>query len=231
MKCRRPETKCECKNCSNHINGSYCKHFKTDNMCDKCDWKGEVTMCSNRIEAPVKLYYDLEFTGLHRNTTVISIGLISGCGRTFYAELTDYDGTQVDCWIKKNVIDNLFINNDVISHSSVQVKGDRHKASKMLREWLDSFDRKIEWVSDVCHYDFVLLIDLVYGHALKMPYGEHCAACHDINQDIAKYYNITEIEAFDKSREDIVSDIPGNKHNALYDAQVIKAIYEKINRG
>jgi hypothetical protein len=38
-----------------------------------------------------KLFLDTEFTGLHQNTTLISIGLIADTGDTFYAELTDYD--------------------------------------------------------------------------------------------------------------------------------------------
>jgi uncharacterized protein YprB with RNaseH-like and TPR domain len=35
-----------------------------------------------------KLFLDTEFTGLHQNTTLISIGLIADTGDTFYAELT-----------------------------------------------------------------------------------------------------------------------------------------------
>lgn len=44
----------------------------------------------------MKVFFDTEFTGLHQKTTLISIGLISEDGKTFYAELTDYDQTQVD---------------------------------------------------------------------------------------------------------------------------------------
>jgi hypothetical protein len=54
-----------------------------------------------------KLFLDTEFTGLHQRTTLISIGIISECGKTFYAELSDYDLTQVDDWIQQNVIKNL----------------------------------------------------------------------------------------------------------------------------
>ena len=53
------------------------------------------------------LYFDMEFTGLHQNTTLISLGIVSECGKTFYAELNDYDESQVDEWIKENVIDKL----------------------------------------------------------------------------------------------------------------------------
>ena len=50
-----------------------------------------------------KLFFDTEFTGLHKNTTLISIGIISEDGKTFYAELNDYDINQIsdDNWILK----------------------------------------------------------------------------------------------------------------------------------
>ena len=101
----------------------------------------------------------------------------------------------------------------------------------MFKNWLKQFD-EVQFVSDVCHYDMVLLID-IFGGAFDLPKNVS-AVCHDINQDIARYYGISEREAFDKSREDIVSElygrfIAGDKHNALYDAEVIKAIYKKIN--
>lgn len=88
-------------------------------------------------------------------------------------------------------------------------------------------------VSDVCHYDMVLLIDL-FGSAFDVPsYISPC--CHDINQDIAHYYGISEKEAFDKSREEMIKElygetyvVPGTKHNALYDARVIQHIYNAI---
>ena len=43
-----------------------------------------------------KIFFDCEFTGLHQNTTLVSIGLISDKGHHFYAELYDYDKSQID---------------------------------------------------------------------------------------------------------------------------------------
>ena len=43
-----------------------------------------------------KIFFDTEFTGLHQNTTLISNNLISGCCKTFYVELTDYDKSQIN---------------------------------------------------------------------------------------------------------------------------------------
>ena len=83
-------------------------------------------------------------------------------------------------------------------------------------------------ISDVCHYDMVLFIDL-FSSAFDIPENVN-AACHDINQDIAKHLGISEKEAFDYTREDLVDEeISGDKHNSLYDAKIIKSIYAKVN--
>lgn len=183
----------------------------------------------------------------------MSIGIVAEDGRNFYAELTDYDKTQVDDWIKEHVVDNFVmgdivpgeqeyyiasrdasnpIGNDIYNNYSVHLQGDKIKIQLELIRWLNQFST-IEYISDVCHYDFVLFIDLVYNHALNIPYKKHGASCHDINQDIARYYQISDMDAFDRSRESILSDfdvkIEGRKHNALYDAKVIKEIYQLMN--
>ena len=43
----------------------------------------------------MKIFFDTEFTGLHKNTTLISIGMIAEDGKTFYAEFTDYNENNV----------------------------------------------------------------------------------------------------------------------------------------
>ena len=183
----------------------------------------------------MKIFFDTEFTGLHKNTTLISIGLVAENGDKFYAELNDYDKSQVDGWLQKNVIDNLMYQVGDTDYNTPYwfYWGDAKYIRERILAWLYKFEQ-IEWVSDVCHYDFVLLIDLLYGHALQMPYGRHNAACHDINQDIAMHFGISEISAFDMSREKILEnaniEISGKKHNALYDAEVIKAIYTIVSQ-
>lgn len=63
----------------------------------------------------MRLFMDTEFTGLHQNTTLISLGIISEDNKTFYAEFMDFDKTQCDDWIKNNVIKKLeFFNMDDI---------------------------------------------------------------------------------------------------------------------
>lgn len=188
----------------------------------------------------MNLFFDCEFTGLRKDTTLISLGIVSDNGKKFYAEFTDYDESQCDEWIKKNVIDNLHLDGmgDGVSDldeelSGIMVRWDKNHVAGELIEWLLQFN-SIQFVSDVCHYDFVLLIDLLTGGktALDLP-DNISSVCHDINSDIAKHYGISDRESFDKSREEIVSElcgheVDGTKHNALYDAEVIKAIWEEI---
>lgn len=179
----------------------------------------------------MKIFFDTEFTGLHKDTTLISIGLISEDSRTFYAELSDYEWSQCDDWIKDNVIENLH-RRKLNKYLPNYHYGDQGAIRVSLENWFKQFPT-VELVSDVCHYDMVLLIDL-FGSAFHLPKNV-CAACYDINQDIARYYNISLSEAFDKSREEILyekykeNSVLGDKHNALYDAKVIREIYQIVN--
>lgn len=186
----------------------------------------------------MNLYFDTEFTGLHARTTLISIGIVAENGKKFYAEFSDYDETQCDNWIKENVLKHTILEGNEIlakrlgeNSDTTGVLGSKAGIRYELGEWLKQFDG-VQFVSDVCHYDMVLMID-IFGGAFDLPKNVS-AVCHDINQDIARHYGISEREAFDKSREEIVSElcgefIAGDKHNALYDAEVIKAIYEEVN--
>lgn len=185
----------------------------------------------------MKLFFDTEFTGLHKDTTLVSIGIAAENGKRFYAEFSDYYESQCDNWIKENVLKHTILaGNDTLAErlgedsNTTAVLGSKEDIRYELSEWLKQFDN-VQFVSDVSHYDFVLLID-IFGTAFDLP-GNVSAACHDINQDIARHYGISEKEAFDKNREDIVSElcgqqIEGEKHNSLYDAEVIKAIYSEI---
>lgn len=188
------------------------------------------------------LFYDFEMTGLRQNTTPICLGIVSEDGKKFYAEFTDYDESQCDDWIKENVINKLKFELELGEHfwereydGNVETLCDKQCVSYWLNKWLLQFDA-VQFVSDVCHYDFVLLIDLLTngGTALDLPVNIS-AVCHDINQDIAQHFRVSDQEAFDMSREQIMNNlcgpediVTGDKHNSLYDAEVIRAIWKEI---
>lgn len=183
----------------------------------------------------MNIYFDTEFTGLHKNTTLISLGMITDDGDKFYAEFRDYDpAAKNDPWLVEHVFNNTIIGGNKNLETVVEldplttlVIGDTKDVVRELRKWLGQFDG-VQLYSDVCEYDMVLFIDLFGDSAFDLP-ENISPVCHDINQDIAAAFSISDRDAFDLSREKILSDInvdvPGVKHNALYDAQVIRQVY------
>jgi len=182
----------------------------------------------------IKLFFDCEFTGLHKETTLISLGIISENDDNFYAEFNDYNKSQVDNWIQKNVIDKLWVNRKNIIEQKAKMPdyyfyGSKKEIVIELKKWLNKFNNEeILFVSDVCHYDFVLLIDL-FGTAFDLPKNV-CPACYDINNDLIKYFNKDARKAFNVTREDLLDkkiNSEALKHNALWDAEIIKELYYK----
>ena len=200
----------------------------------------------------INIYFDTEFTGLQQDTDLISIGMITEDGKQFYAEFTDYRDYLCDLWITENVIKKMNHPQKIISDMMTTITGCQDEVREFLLDWLDrqrkNGDEKIQFVSDVCHYDFVLLIDLLSdsgcASAINLP-NYISPYCHDINQDMTKFINtktsnighITDYDSFNIERENFLKEfniiIPGDetlKHNSLYDAKVIKSIYELCNK-
>jgi len=174
------------------------------------------------------IYYYADFTGLHKGTTLISIGLISQCGKTFYAEFIDYDRSQINEWLQQNVInklkfskaihlENLCIENE----NDIEIKGETPFIKEKLTEWVSQFDA-IEIWSDCLSYDWVLFCD-IFGGAMKLPEN-----IYYIPFDLSTHFkeigvdpNINrEVYAFGTAKS-------YEKHNALWDAKIIKLCHEK----
>ena len=180
----------------------------------------------------MKVFFDTEFTGLHQHTTLISIGLVAEDGRTFYAELTDYNHNQVDDWIRKNVIDNLTINTErkwyyLINDKETIVRDATRAVGFRLEEWLSKFDSVEIW-SDCLSYDWVLF-NQIFGHAFNIPKNVYY-----IPFDICTLMKIKGVdpdinrEEFARSGKYWFTEDQIQKHNALWDAKVIKACYDKL---
>lgn len=191
-----------------------------------------------------KLFFDTEFTGLHQNTTLISIGIVSECGKTFYAELNDYDELQVTPWIKENVIAKLLMTpppkgqdeeyvatrhesnpqgNNLYKGYSVKLRCDKKELKNHLSIWLQQFE-EVEMWSDCLAYDWVLFVN-IFGCAFDIPKNVSY-----IPFDICTLFKLKDIDP-DISREkygcgEHYSEMP--KHNALWDAQVIKMCFERL---
>ena len=181
----------------------------------------------------IKLFFDTEFTGLHQNTTLISLGIISEDNKTFYAEFNDYDISQVNDWIQKHVIDNLkfyYNNTNLIfddMNNNVSVYGNSQFIRDQLINWLNQFDT-VECWSDCLAYDWVLFCDLLSndGTALTLPEN-----IYYIPFDICTLFKVAKIDP-DINREEfaeIEDDSISEKHNSLWDAFIIKKCFDKLS--
>ena len=171
------------------------------------------------------VFFDTEFTGLHKNTSLISIGLISECGKEFYAEFNDYDRAQIDLWLRDNVIQNLLYNGrDSFTQGDTLnkfIKSDTNEIKKALEEWFSQFEA-VKMVSDCLAYDWVLFHS-IFGTAFDIPKNvyyipfELCTLLEqkgidpDINREVFAHGFLAN----------------ENKHNALWDAKVIKMCFDK----
>jgi len=191
-----------------------------------------------------KLFLDTEFTGLHQATTLISLGIISECGKTFYAEFTDYDRTQLNDWLDENVIANTWVaKNDIQtlmgqvvkeSWADIHVFGSSDYIKPFLEKWLSQFDNVVIW-SDCLAYDWVLF-NQIWGHAFSIPENVYYIAMdictvfemQGIDPDISRE-EYCEIETFKKEKtKGLHEGFQSIKHNALWDAFIIRECYNKL---
>ena len=161
----------------------------------------------------MKVFFDTEFTGLHANTTLMSIGLVDEEGRTFYAELNDYDKSQVDEWLENNVVAN-FTGENTMNMQQLKLE---------LTEWLAVYDSVEIW-SDCLAYDWVLF-NSIFGTAFDIPEN-----IYYIPFDICTMMKLKGVDPDVDREEYAFNAVPATaqKHNALWDAQVIRACYENL---
>lgn len=170
----------------------------------------------------MNVYFDTEFTGLHQNTTLISIGCVTEDGQEWYAELTDYDSRQLNIWLNQNVIAHLWYETglpDRTPEGQIYVKGKRAYIAEELHAWLSQW-KSVEMWSDCLAYDWVLFCEL-FGGAFGIPKNVYY-----IPFDLATLFKVKGIDP-DVNREEYAGLTGGTKHTALWDAKVIKACYEK----
>jgi len=176
-----------------------------------------------------KLFFDTEFTGLHQKTTLISIGIVAESGETFYAEFTDYDKSQVDEWLQKNVIENLYLSetDNAAYLEKWRLIGSAAEIKTALEIWLSQFESVQIW-SDCLSYDWVLFCQ-IWGHAFNIPKN-----IYYIPFDICPLL-LEKIGNPDISREEFAGEVNienfvtnTSKHNALWDAYIIRECYNKL---
>lgn len=212
------------------------------------------------IPAPdrLKIFYDSEFTGLHRKTSLISLGMVTEYGDSFYAEFLGYKRSQCDEWINNNVIKNLIFKDrrtyqtfydGTGENTHVKAKGSIREIRDIMMPWFrkvlaTSGKDKIQFVSDCDTYDMMLLNDIISptGCTIDLP-----PEFDYISLDICTMFFINNIDPdvnrieFLESQNVNIDDIidtgvmigmkGGNTHNSLFDAAVIKACFNILYMG
>lgn len=179
---------------------------------------------NNELYKKKIVFLDTEFTGERQNTTLISISLITLHGKSIYLTLNDFDESQIDEWINKNVIKKINATNSINSYLAAQ------EIHNFLKNYSDN--EKVYIVSAGLTLDIVLLIEL-YKHlpenkkiknfAFKnLPYYLNHHTGIDLN-------TLLRVVGFDLSlpRESYVESKAKNRHNSLHDAKIVKLCFEK----
>lgn len=180
----------------------------------------------------MNMFVDAEFTGLHKNTTLVSIGFIAGDHgkHSFYAEFIDYDDSQCDDWIRNHVLNNLlftelepFKSHDIHIPEYI-MKGTKAEISEALCKWFTQF-QKIEFWGDSVAYDWILLVDLIgMGKQMrKMPKNFYNYQAFDIFTGL----KVKGLQA-KQNRHELLGLAPNpNQHNSRYDADITRQVYNK----
>jgi hypothetical protein len=172
----------------------------------------------------MNIFFDAEFTGLYQHTTLISLGLVADNGQVFYAEFTDYDFSQVDKWTEENILALTILDDRFYQVTSVStmICAKSRRVKYELEDWLTQFDYVEMW-GDCLAYDWVLFCQLFGGGAECLPRNVYY-----IPFDICTLFKVRGIDP-DISRIEYAG-VKAVKHNALDDARVIKACYERLTQ-
>lgn len=172
----------------------------------------------------INLFFDCEFTGLHQRTTLISLGIVAESGQMFYAEAKDFARNQINGWLLENVIANLWSTIGQPTPPGVVYVFSRLEGIKIaLTRWLEQFG-PVEMWGDCLAYDWMLFCE-IFGGALSLP-----ANVSYIPFDLATKFKEYGIDPdVDRIEFAGMPEAGRSKHNALFDAKVIKACHDRLS--
>lgn len=186
------------------------------------------------MRKPIRVFLDTEFSELTQQAVLISIGLSAENGHKFYAEHTDFNPLDLHPWVKENVLPLLSGNftNAATAHTKPEMfcQGNLVEISRGLRRWFNQFGEKnsVEIWADVLAWDWVLFCE-VFGGAFAIP-----EQVFWIPFDLSTGLKMKGIDP-EIAREELGKvewSHPGlklQKHHALYDAELERSIYERLN--
>lgn len=172
----------------------------------------------------MKYFLDTEFIEKPGQIQLISIGIASEDGRTFYAENTSFDEREADEWVWENVLDELRWwgkednpdPNTCYTRSPSPERVEVFGTITSIKDALLAFftnEAYPEFWGYYADYDWVIFC-WIFGKMIELPKG-FPMYCRDLKQ------------LLDESGKEKIAD-PEGEHNALVAALWNKALYEHL---
>jgi 3' exoribonuclease, RNase T-like len=158
----------------------------------------------------MRYFMDSEFIerGPQYPIELISIGIVSEDGRTFYAISAEFNPEHASQWVKENVLEKL--EKDICPLPLAKIAIDIKKFCDPVKYG------KPELWGYFCDYDFVIFCQ-IFGTMMDLP-DDFPKYCLDLKQ-LAFMHNNPRLPKQE-----------GGKHNALADAKWVKYAYEWLQR-
>jgi hypothetical protein len=155
----------------------------------------------------MRWFIDTEFNDRPNDGKIdlISIGMVREDGKSFYAESCEFNPHLCNPWVQQNVLCHLEFNHAV---TKVKIRDGIKRAIKEDGE-------PPEFWGYFADYDWVLFCSL-FGGMLCLPKGWP-QLCFDVRQ---------EMQRVGYRKADLPKADPSQAHNALYDAQWTRAVWQ-----
>ncbi|RED44294.1 3'-5' exoribonuclease [Aestuariispira insulae] len=170
----------------------------------------------------VLAFIDAEFTGEHKFTTLVSLGIVGEGDEKIYLSFNDYDRNQVTPWLEENVL----------AHIDERESVSQEEGFRILADWFESYRKKqsVSLVSFGKTHDLILLFELWHKAYPDREYF-HNLYCLPDYLNHAAHFDLTTIFALagldpDLDRGNFIEhSVSGQRHEALFDALVVRECF------
>jgi hypothetical protein len=180
------------------------------------------------------LFLDTEFTGLSRNTKLISLGItvLSHKKESFYAEFNDFSMLLINDFVKENVLTQLmfkdvhedFQQNNQMTLMKSNTKVIRETLLIWLQKLSEEYNKQLVFVVDVGVYDWLLFSELIAkpntdGQLFVPDYVNY------IPIDVSTMLYIAGFDTDVNRKEFLGIESEMGQHNSLLDAKMTHMLY------
>ena len=170
------------------------------------------------------VFVDVEFTGEHAHTTLVSLGLVTIEGASLSVTLKDYDRDLVTPWLRENVL----------AHIDESTSVDRREAYERVSTWLLNYAAgdRVSLVSAGKLLDLILLFELWEFAPRKVARFHHLHCLpphlnHAAHFDLPTVFFLAGVDP-NIDRETFAGvESRGKRHEALYDATVVRECFRR----